>query len=353
MVRERLKLGRSDKDVPRFARAVSVLTAGLLMFLGLGTSATMAAAALTIGYIPVVGSAQLFVIDGEGWAKADGIDLKLTRFDSGPAMLQALASGQLDLYLGGIGPVMVARGQGIDVRVDAAAAIDELAVVVRGPFADAISKGPDLASAVTAFSQAQHRKPKLSTQPPGSVPDTVLRYWLDVGSHLSFSDLDILSMGIDATQQAFLSGAVDGAIVREPTLTLLRDRDSRVTIVAAGGQLFPNQPGSVLAVYKGNDPAKRDAVDRLIKLHIRATELLNKDPKSAAPFVTKALGAGIVPVSVMERALVSPISHFIADPAVIVEASQKMEDYQLKLGVISKVVPVDQVFDLERFKRLQ
>src|ERR1041385_3066330 len=101
-----------------------VLAAALILI----AAPVSAATKLTIGFIPVLGSAQLFVIDGEGWAKQADIELAITRFDSGPAMIQALASGKLDLYLAGIGPIMVARGQGIDVRVVAAAAIEELAV---------------------------------------------------------------------------------------------------------------------------------------------------------------------------------------------------------------------------------
>src|SRR5687768_18536296 len=71
-----------------------------------------AATEVRVGFIPVVGSGQIFVIDGEGWARENGIDLKLTQFESGPAMISALASGTLDAYLGGIGPVMGAHARG-------------------------------------------------------------------------------------------------------------------------------------------------------------------------------------------------------------------------------------------------
>ena len=310
-----------------------------------------AATKLTIGFIPVLGSAQLFVIDGEGWAKQADIELAITRFDSGPAMIQALASGKLDLYLAGIGPIMVARGQGIDVRVVAAAAIEELAVLARGRLAEILDRTPALPDAVAAFAKAQGRKPKFATQPPGSVPDTVMRYWLDPVSKVVLADVEILGIGIDATQQAFLSGAVDAAVVREPTLTLIRDRDRKAKLVAAGGQLFPNQPGSVLAALATSDAAKRDAMLRFVRLHVRATEMLQKEPKRAAPHILKALGAGIVPLDVIERALVSPASRFVTDPAIIVEATGKMQDYQIALGVLKQAVPVAQLFDHESYRR--
>jgi NitT/TauT family transport system substrate-binding protein len=266
-------------------------------------------------------------------------------------MIQALASGKLDLYLAGIGPVMVARGQGIDVRVVAAAAIEELAILARGPLAEQLERTPALADAVQAFAKAQHRKPKFATQPPGSVPDTVMRYWLDPVSKVALSDVEIVGIGIDATQQAFLSGAVDAACVREPTLTLLRDRDPKAKLVAVGGQMFPNQPGSVLAMMATDQAAKRDAMLRFVRLHVRATEMLQKDPKRAAPHILKALGAGIVPLDVIERALVSPSSRFVTDPAVIVEATAKMQDYQIALGVLKQAVPVAQIFDHESYRR--
>jgi NitT/TauT family transport system substrate-binding protein len=329
-------------------RALALAGAGLLAL----AAPARAAMKLTLGYIPVLGSAQAFVIAGEGWAAKAGIDLVLQRFDSGPAMIQALASGKLDLYLAGIGPIMVARAQGVNVRVVAAGAIEELAVIGRGRFASAVDDSASLSDAIAAFTKRERRRPKFATQPPGSVPDTVLRFWLDRMNHVDPATVEILGVGIDATQQAFLSGAVDAAVVREPTLTLIRDRDGQAKLIAAGAELFPSQPGSVLAVLETDDKAKRAAIDEVIRLHIRATELLATEPKRAAPSILKVLGGGILPLDVIERALVSPSSHFVSDPAVIVEATAKMQDYQMGLGVLKTAVPVEQVFDLETYRRL-
>src|SRR4051812_34155072 len=76
---------------------------------------------IRIGYVPVIGASALFVLDGAGWAKEAGLDLRLTRFDSGPAAIQAFGSGTLDALAIGIAPVAVARAKGLDVRVVSAA----------------------------------------------------------------------------------------------------------------------------------------------------------------------------------------------------------------------------------------
>ena len=91
---------------------------------------------LRVGYIPIIPMTQLFIMEGEGWTRQAGIDLKLTQFSSGPAMVQALASGSLDVVYVGIGPAMVARSRGIDIKVLASNIIDQVAFIGRGPFAE-------------------------------------------------------------------------------------------------------------------------------------------------------------------------------------------------------------------------
>ena len=48
---------------------------------------------IRVGFVPVIGAAALFVLDGAGWAKDAGLALTTTKFDSGPAAVQAFASG--------------------------------------------------------------------------------------------------------------------------------------------------------------------------------------------------------------------------------------------------------------------
>lgn len=139
----------------------------------------LAAVPLQVAYLPVLPMAQLFIIQAEGWARDAGLDLQLTRFSSGPAMVQALASGKFDVAYVGIGPAMVARGNGLDLKVIAANGEDQLALLGRGAFAESFAKASSPAAAFAAFHQSAGRPVKIATLPKGSVPaDTVLRYYL-------------------------------------------------------------------------------------------------------------------------------------------------------------------------------
>ena len=159
----------------------------------------------------------------------------------------------------------------------------------------------------------------------------------------------IVPMGIDATQQALLAGAVDGATIREPTIAIVQTRDPRIKLVALGGDMFPNQPGSVVAVSGAFAQRNPQAVQAIVESVVKAIDLIQKDPKRAAPHIEAALGKGIIAVSVIEKALASPATKFVADPRAIIEATKKMQTYQVSLGTLNEDVPLDGLFDASYF----
>ncbi len=93
----------------------------------LSVSPARAAVTLEMAYMPIVPCSQLFVMEGMGWTKKAGINLKLTRFPNGPAIVQAIASGKMDAMCFGIGPAMVTRGKGIKLKVIAAGIVNQIA----------------------------------------------------------------------------------------------------------------------------------------------------------------------------------------------------------------------------------
>ena len=109
------------------------------------------AASVRVGYVPVIGASALFVLEGAGWAKEAGLDIRTTKFDSGPNAIQALASGTLDVLAIGVAPVAVARAKGIDVKVVAAGATGGSAFVASPALADAFAPGATPAQAFAAF----------------------------------------------------------------------------------------------------------------------------------------------------------------------------------------------------------
>ncbi|KQP93828.1 nitrate ABC transporter substrate-binding protein [Methylobacterium sp. Leaf113] len=319
---------------------------------GAGLLAAAPAAAQTatpvpvrIGVIPVIGAAPVFVANGEGWLKEAGLAPTFTTFESGPNMIQALASGTIDVYVAGVAPLAVARTKGIDVRVVAATAIEEMVFVAGPKLAPYFANGADKAEAFAQFRAKEGKPARLATQPPGSVPNTTLQHWLWQVAKADKANAEVVPMGIDATQQAMLAGAVDGASIREPALTIVQMRNPAIKLIATGGEMFPDQPGTVVGVFGAFADKNPAAVEGLVKAVMRATELLTRDPARAAKPVEAALGKGITNIATITKALTSPAAKFTADPRQIIAATKAMQAYQVSIGTLDKDVPLEGLFE--------
>jgi NitT/TauT family transport system substrate-binding protein len=288
-----------------------------------------------IGYVPVIGAAPLFVMQGAGWAREAGLDLALTKFESGPPAIQALASGTLDVLFVGIAPIAVARAKGLPVKVVAASGIGGSGFAAQAALAGHFeAAGGDPKAAFAAFRRATGRPAKLGTLPPGGTPTVALRYWLATRG-VAAEDVVLAAMGIEAVQQAMLSGAVDGGTVLEPSLTLVLERRPGAKAIAYATSMFPDLPGVVVSATEPFMAAQPDAVRRLVGLAIRARDLILSDPAAAAPHVAATLGGG----------LRSPAVRFVVDPRGIVEATARSLAFEVEIGDFPVAPPIEGLFD--------
>jgi NitT/TauT family transport system substrate-binding protein len=304
---------------------------------------------LEMAYMPIVPCSQLFVIEGMGWAKAAGIELELTRFPNGPAIVQAIASGKMDTMCFGIGPAMVTRGKGIKLKVIAAGITNQIAVIAQGDLVGYFDKHGDAAGALRAFARDKGRKPKIASFPKGSVPDTVTRHWLLRSLGMDLDEVELIGMGAARVQQALLSRSVDAAGILEPILTIVESKLAGAKVVARATDMMNGQPGSTMAAREGVIAEHRDALVKLVELHIKATELLKNDPAAAAPHVKNFIAKGLIDVGTIRKSLESPSSNFAADPNEILQQTEYMADFQKREKINTKV-STDGLFDLTIYR---
>ena len=336
---------------PLARRLVPALILALLALTG-AAPARAQAVKLRVGYVPVVGAAPLFVLDGAGWAKEAGIEIAATKFDSGPNAIQGLASGTLDMLVVGVAPVAVARSRGLDVKVVAASSTGGSAFVATDRLARAFeAAGGDAGRAFALFRERERRPARLATLPAGAVPTVALHHWLGRVAKVPRSDVEIVTMGIDAVQQAVLAGGVDGATVLEPALTLVLGRDPRLKAIVTADEMFPGIPGTVISVAGPFARAHPAVVERLVGLVVRASELIVRAPEEAAPHVQAVLGAGLVDKAVFARALASRAVRYVTDPREIAAATEALLAYQVELGDFPKAPPTEGLFDTGVYER--
>jgi len=304
--------------------------------------------ATQIGYMPILPDAQLFVNLENGRLDKAGIEADLVSFQNGPAMVQALASGQLDIAYFGIGPTMVARGKGADIRVVAANIVEQISFVALAPLAGYFESGP-ADTAFARFAEAEGRKAKISTFPIGSVPQTVFDYWRINTLGIDDSALQMVYQGASQVQQSLLTGAVDGAAILEPVVSIVQSRNEAARVIASGGELFENQPGAVMAVRADYLKAHPDVVERLVAAQIDATRALNAGDKAAVSAVAKYVGGGRLPRKIIETAVAHSKGHFVADPHRIIDATKRMYEFQRAQGTLTGNLDIGALFDTSFF----
>lgn len=333
---------KTRKSVP----IVSILLAAVVF----GTSEqSRAETTLEMAYMPIVPCSQLFVIQGMGWAKDAGINLELTRFSNGPAIVQAIASGTMDTMCFGIGPAMVTRGKGIELKVIGAGIVEQIAVIAQGDLVKYFDEHPTSAAALKAFTKDKGRKPKIASFPKGSVPDTVTRHWILRSMGMSLDDVELVGMGASQVQQALLSRSVDAAGILEPILTIVESKLADAKVVVRADEMMPGQPGSTIAARENIIAKHRDALVKYMELHIKATNLLINEPGKAAPYVADFISKGLIDVETIQKSLQSPSSNFKADPAEIIEQTAYMAEFQ-KSEKIKTKVSTDGLFDLTIYR---
>jgi NitT/TauT family transport system substrate-binding protein len=291
---------------------------------------------LEMAYMPIVPCSQLFVMEGMGWTKEAGLNLELTRFPNGPAIVQAIASGKMDTMCFGIGPAMVTRGKGIKLKVIAAGIVEQIGVIAQGDLVGYFDKYP-AKEALMKFTADKGRKVKIASFPKGSVPDTVTRHWLLEMLGMELNDVELIGMGAARVQQALLSRSVDAAGILEPIMTIVESKLEGAKVVARAKEMMPGQPGSTIAVREEVLAEHRAAIVKLVELHIRATELLLNNPEKAAPHVKNFVAKGLLEEEIILKALKSPSSNFRADPGSIVKETAYMAEFQKSKKIKTKV----------------
>jgi NitT/TauT family transport system substrate-binding protein len=327
------------------AAVLTILVASIL------PARAQAETVIEVGYMPILPVSQLFVALENGWLEGDDVTVKLVQFQNGPAMVQALLAGQLDVAHLGIGPAMVARAKGADIKVVAASIQEQISLIALKDLAGYFETDPSTAFA--RFKADTGRKAVLSTFPVGSVPETVLQYWLRNGIKINPDEVEIIFQGAAQVQQALLTGAVDGAAILEPVVTSVLQKVEGSKVVAAGAQMFKGQPGAVMAVREGLIAQHPEIVTRFVDAHKRATAILNDHPDQAVDAVQKYVGGGRMNKDTVLAALTSSADSFVGDPSQIIAGTREMRDFQLEIGTLKAKVDIDSLFDTSFYDGLK
>jgi len=308
-------------------------TVGLAGCLGGGGSDSLA-----VAYMPIFPDLQYYVMESEGYFENVDATIDGSEFTDGPAIVQAYGGGELDVAMFGIVPSMIVIDRGIPAKVTAANIEEPMAIMAHEDLQTMWDEyGAD---AFSVWQEETGRTFRFGTFPQGSVPDVLLRYWLEQKG-VEASAVDIIEInGANAVWQAIANGEVDGASIMEPVPTRAAQESVPVQTFRTAGEVMPGQPAAVTLM--SDDVRGTPVATQFLEQHVRATEFIRNEPEATAEIVEAGIG---MDADQALSALQGPLSNFVTNPREIENGTEIFSRFATQNGQIEGGLSLDQIFD--------
>jgi NitT/TauT family transport system substrate-binding protein len=303
---------------------------------------------LTVAHMPIYPDLQWYVMEGEGYFAEIDAEITGREFTDGPAIVQAFGGGDIDVAMFGIVPAMIVIDRGIPAQVTAANIREPMGIMAEESFHEMFeAEGGD---AFATWAEENGGPFRFGTFPQGSVPDVLLRYWLqEIGvDPESNEDVEIIEInGASAVWQAIANDEIDGTSIMEPVPTIAESEESSVAMLRTAAQILPGQPAAVTLM--SDEVRDSPIAGQFVEQHVRATEFIGENPDATAGHVESGIG---MPADRARRALDSPLSNFITDPREIAEATPVFSEFAADNGQIEERLSNEAIFDFEAYDSL-
>ncbi|RKH62629.1 ABC transporter substrate-binding protein [Corallococcus llansteffanensis] len=238
-------------------------------------------APLRVAFFPNITHAQALVANSEGLLGSQpGMGhVEVRQFNAGPAAMEALVAGSVDVAYVGPGPAInTYLKAGKELRIIAGAVNGGAVLVVK--------------SAKTA---AELKGKKLATPQLGNTQDIALRHWLK-DQKLSIAtdaggDVQVIPITNPDILGQYLQGAIEGAWVPEPWgARMLAEGGGHILVDER--DLWPDKrfPTTVVVTTKKVLETQRPRIAALLRTHVRLTERWRADPAAFATSTNSAFG---------------------------------------------------------------
>jgi NitT/TauT family transport system substrate-binding protein len=180
-----------------------------------------------------------------------------------------------------------------------------------------------------AWSRRGGERITIATLPRDTLAHVVLERW--IVRNTAFAPEDLRTPGVPLAQlwAALLRGTIEAAVVPEPVVAALMERDPTARVVLDGRDLLPGHPTAVVAVRSNLLTDRAAQLAGVLSRHVAATRYLQDEKGRAAPYLAKHAGFGQVKPETMAKALASGNARFVSDPAGIIEPLQLVESHLL------------------------
>jgi NitT/TauT family transport system substrate-binding protein len=273
-----------------------------------------------------------FILMGTDWLAEAGINVTWKLFPSGPDIVKAMESGEIDLAYIGLPPAMIGIDHGARIKCIAGGHEEGTVLVARDKYMSIDELGNDRAVL------EQFIEHIIGCPPKGSIHDIIIR---DLLAQYGLN-IDVYNFAwADFALAALTDGEIE-ASVGTPALAVGARRFAGGKIVIPPHRLWPNNPS--YGIVATEDTLKmKDAVLGFLEAHEAASNLIRENPEKAAEIVART--TGIVDADyVLECYAISPRYCAALSPG-YVTSTMRFAEVLHKLGYTKKVLSTPDIFD--------
>ncbi|WP_327394226.1 aliphatic sulfonate ABC transporter substrate-binding protein [Streptomyces phaeochromogenes] len=298
----------------------------------------LSADTVRIGYFPNLTHATALVGDQEGLLQKElgGTKATYSQFNAGPAEIEALNSGSIDI--GWIGPSPAINGysttDGKGLRIIGGSASGGVKLVVN----------PDKVKSLKDI-----KGKKIATPQLGNTQDVAFLNWIaeqgwKVDAQSGKGDVSVVRTDNKITPDAYKSGSIDGAWVPEPTASKLVAEGGKVLLDEA--DLWPDKKFVITNIIVSQTFLKEhpDVVQAVLRGSVKTNTWINANPdkaKAAANTKLQELSGKPLPADVLDPAWKS--IQFTDDP--LASTLNTEAEHAVKAGLLKKP-KLDGIYDL-------
>ncbi|MBI5460373.1 ABC transporter substrate-binding protein [Methanobacterium sp.] len=289
---------------------------------------------MNIGYLSTIYHTS-FIMKSPDNRFLDGItpDINWTLFPTGPAMMDAFKTGEIDVGYIGLPPAMIGITKGLKLKCVAGGHVEGTVMISK----DLFSSFDDLRVVSKVLEQFEGET--IGTPAQGSIHDVIIRDLIH--------DLDISI--INYPWADFIPGAIDnGEIIAglgTPSLATVASREINSKIVIPPNKLWPYNPSYGIVVREELINQAPEFINDFLIAHEAACNFIRNQTLEAAEVAAGELG-NIDVDFVLETFQISP-KYCASLPEEYIKSTMDFVPVLGKLGYLEKKIKMEDIFELK------
>lgn len=296
---------------------------------------------IRIGHLPTIYHTSIILMGTDWINKSMGISADWRLFGTGMPITQAFEKGEIDIAYMGLPPVIIGIDRGLHIKCIAGGHV-EGSVFIAGKGFRTLNQTNNINKVLIQF-----KGKSIGTTQKGSMHDVILRYYIEKGGIEDSVTVKNYTWA-DLMVEAMAKGEIDAAVGAPPLAVVTADGFG-AKIAIPPHMLWPNNPGYGIVAEEGFIKENSEIIDGFLRLHEDVSNLIRINPIDAAKIASKVVGV-VDEQFVLDVYKISP-KYCAGISEGYIESTMAFASALHRLGYISKILTIQDIFDLQYIKK--